>query len=151
MLSLTKAYWSSFDGEIAIFSGALVFAAAVTSTPEVQEVVSLLAYSLGANILISLTVLAIAIPASLGLHMVVPATITLTLFGPVMPSDLHVALLGLAALIGWAYGAMAALGSLAFLTACRAFSVSPTALAKGENMRFMASFICVACTLLLFI
>lgn len=151
MLSLTRSYWRNFDGEITIFTGALIFAVAVTSTPEIQQMVSLLAHSVGANALISLTILAIAIPASLGLHMVVPATITLTLFGPVMPSDLHVALLGLAALIGWAYGAMAALGSLAFLTACRAFSVSPTALAKGENMRFMAVFIGVTCTLFLFL
>ncbi|SDM25631.1 hypothetical protein SAMN05661010_03766 [Modicisalibacter muralis] len=151
MLNLTSTYWRDFDGEITIFSGALIFAVAVTSMPEVQQTVSLLAHSIGANALISLTVLAIVIPASLGLHMVVPATITLTLFGPVMPSDLHVAFLGLAALVGWAYGAMAALGSLAFLTACKAFSVSPTALAKGENMRFMAGFIFIACTLVLFL
>lgn len=151
MLRLTQGYWRDFDSEITIFTGALIFAVAVTSTPEVQEWVSMLAQGVGANALISLTVLAIAIPASLGLHMVVPATITLTLFGPVMPTELHVALLGIAALVGWAYGAMAALGSLAFLTACKAFAVSPAALARGENMRFMAVFIGIACTLVLFL
>lgn len=151
MLTLTRDYWRDFDSEITIFSGALVFAVAVTSMPEVREWISILAHGVGANALIALTLLAIAIPASLGLHMVVPATITLTLFGPVMPSELHVALLGVAALVGWAYGAMAALGSLAFLTACKAFAVSPAALAWGENMRFMAVFIGIACTLVLFL
>lgn len=149
MLAMTKGYWREFDGEITIFSGALIFAVAVTSTPAVQEMVSWLVEGAGANALIVLTALAIAIPASLGLHMVVPATITLTLFGPVMPSELHVAMLGIAALVGWAYGAMAALGSLAFLTACKAFDVSPVSLAKGENMRFMAVFIGVGCTLVM--
>lgn len=151
MLALTQGYWRDFDGEITIFSGALIFAVAVTSTPAVQEMVTWLANSVGANTLIALTALAIAIPASLGLHMVVPATITLTLFGPVMPNELHVALLGVAALVGWAYGAMAALGSLAFLTACKAFGVSPAALARGENMRFMGAFIGIVCTLVLFL
>ncbi|GHC28213.1 hypothetical protein GCM10008094_19990 [Aidingimonas halophila] len=151
MLTLTEGYWRDFDSEITIFSGALIFAVAVTSTPEVQEWVAMLAHSVGANGLIALTALVIAILATLGLHMVVPATITLTMFGPVMPTELHVALLGIAALVGWAYGAMAALGSLAFLTACKAFAVSPAALAKGENMRFMAVFIGIACTLMLFL
>jgi len=151
MLALTQRYWRDFDSEITIFSGALIFAIAVNTTPEVQDWVLMLAHNIGANALIALTVLVIAIPASLGLHMVVPATITLTLFGPVMPTELHVALLGIAALIGWAYGVITALGSLAFLTACKAFAVSPTALAKGENMRFMMVFIGVVCTLVLFL
>ncbi|SME90341.1 hypothetical protein SAMN06265365_101300 [Tistlia consotensis] len=133
------AAWRRFDAEIAIFVGSLVFAGVVTTIPEVREPVARLTELLGPGALIGATVLGIAVMASVGVHMVVTATILLTVFAPFMPDTPHLVLLGLAGLMGWAFGAMAAAGSLSFVAAVNILGVRARRLAFGPNLRFMAA------------
>jgi hypothetical protein len=139
MLSTTLATWRRFDAEIAVFVGSLVFAAVVTAMPEVRGLVARLAGLLGPGALIGATVIGIAVPATLGIHMVMTATILLTAFGPFMPDLPHLVLLGLAGLLGWSFGSMSASGSIAFLAAVNMLGVPARSLAFGANFRFMAA------------
>lgn len=138
MLGTILATCRRFDSEIAIFVGSLVFAAVVTAMPEVRGLVARLAGVLGPGALIGVTVIGIAVPATLGIHMVMTATILLTAFGPFMPDLPHLVLLGLAGLLGWSFGSMSASGSIAFLAAVNLLGVPVRALAFGANFRFMA-------------
>lgn len=138
MLSTILSSWRRFDAEIAIFVGSLIFGAVVTTIPEVREAVAGVTGVLGPGALIAATVLGIALLAALGVHMVVTATILLTVFAPFMPDLPHLVLLGLAALLGWAFGSMAASGSIAFLAAVSLLGVPARRLALGANLRFMA-------------
>lgn len=137
MTSITLDAWRRFDSEVAIFVGALVFASVITRVPEISEIVGQTVEMFGPGALIAIAMVGIAVPTALGLHMVVTVTILLTVFAPAMPDVLHLVLLGLSGLIGWAFGAMAALGSIGFLAATRIFDVSASRLALGSNFRFM--------------
>ncbi len=139
MISVTLDAWRRFDSEVSIFVGALVFASVITGVPEIASLVERVAGDFGPGALIAIAMVGIAVPTALGLHMVVTVTILLTVFAPAMPDSLHLVLLGLAGLLGWAFGAMAALGSIAFLAATRIFEVSAYRLALGSNFRFMTA------------
>ncbi|KZD12179.1 hypothetical protein [Oceanibaculum pacificum] len=125
------------DGETAVFVAALCFAAGVTATPEITEAIRRLAPVLGPEAMIVATLVGIAGVSSMGLHMVVPTTVLLTLFGPAMPDATHMTLLALAALIGWSFGAIASMGSISFLICAKLFEVPARRLAFGRNLRFM--------------
>lgn len=137
MAGMIRQTVGSFDNEIAVFVSALVFAAGVTATPEINAMSQQLVAALGPPAMIVATLLGIALFSSLGVHMVVPTTVLLTLFGPSMPDALHLALLALAGLLGWTFGTMSAMGSIAFLICANLFGVSARRLAFGQNLRFM--------------
>ena len=127
--------------ESAVFVAAMWFAAAITATPEVGQFVALLTPYLGAGAMIAVTLVVMIAVVSAGVHMMVPMTVLLTLFGPHMPDPLHLALLALAGLIGWAFGALAAMGSISFLVCAKLFEVSARQLAYGINLRLMLSIV----------
>ncbi len=145
MRDILLADWRRFDGEIAIFVGSLVFAGVVTSLPEVRALVGELTGVLGPGSLVGVTIVGIALPAALGVHMLVTATILLTAFAPVMPDAAHLVLLGLGGLLGWAFGSMSAAGSIAFLAAVTLLGVSARRLALGTNFRFMVAAMAALC------
>lgn len=130
--------WSYFDGEIAIFVASLCFASVVSSVGEVNEAVGAFAALTGPTALIILTAVLIVGFAMVGVHMVVTATLFVTVFSPLMQTDWQLVLLALAALLGWSFGTMVALGSLAYVAACKVLGVSRQKMAVGINLRFMS-------------
>lgn len=130
--------WRFFDGEIAVFVASLCFAAIVAQLPEVNRVVSDVATAAGPTALIVLTTILILGFAMIGVHMVVTATLFVTVFSPFMATDWQQVFLALAALLGWSFGTMVALGSLAFVAACKVLEVPAKQMATGINLRFMA-------------
>lgn len=152
MTKMIRQTVASFDNEIAVFMSALCFAAGVTATPEVNALIHHATEVLGPAALIVVSLAGIALVSSLGLHMAVPTSVFLTLFGPSMPDALHLAALGLAGLLGWAYGTMSAMGSLAFLICANLFGVPARRLAFGHNMYFMQGvFVLYAAAVLIFL
>jgi hypothetical protein len=69
--------------------------------------------------------------------MVVTATLFVTVFSPLMQTEWQVVLLALSSLLGWSFGTMAAIGSLAYVAACNILGVSTRKMAIGINLRFM--------------
>lgn len=137
MFRLVRQVAVNFDMESAVFVAAMWFAAAITATPEVGQFVEMLTPYLGAGAMIAVTLIVMVSVVSAGVHMMVPMTVLLTLFGPHMPDPLHLALLALAGLVGWAFGALAAMGSISFLVCAKLFEVSARQLAYGTNLRLM--------------
>jgi len=129
--------WRFFDGEIAVFVASLCFAAIVAELPEVNHFVSDLAAVTGPVTLIVLTTVLILGFAMIGVHMVVTATLFVTVFSPLMVTDWQQVFLALAALLGWSFGTMVALGSLAFVAACKVLEVPAKQIATGINLKFM--------------
>lgn len=136
MAKATRKALVGFDAEIAVFLSALLFAEAIRTTPEVAAFVGELAKDLGPSAMIVATLLAVGALSFFGLHMIVPTTVLLGLFGPAMPDATHLTLLGLAGLLGWAYGAMGAVGSIGFIACAKLFGVPARQLALGRNLRF---------------
>ncbi|AWB32840.1 hypothetical protein DBV39_02895 [Orrella marina] len=136
--------WRHFDGEIAVFVASLCFAQAVANVPAIELVVASLAGIMGPTALIILSLLMILLLAMVGVHMVVTATLFVTVFSPSMTSDVQSVFLALAALLGWSLGTMIAPGSLAFVTACRVLQVPSKKVALDINLIFSV------CSLLLF-
>ena len=132
-----RSSWSRFDGEIAIFVASLCFASAVSSIAEVNEIVAAFAAVTGPTALIILTAVLIVAFAMVGVHMVVTATLFVTVFSPLMQTEWQVVLLALSSLLGWSFGTMAAIGSLAYVAACNILGVSTRKMAIGINLRFM--------------
>lgn len=130
--------WRYFDGEIAIFVASLCFASALSSIAEVNQLVGAFAAQTGPTALIILTAVLIVGFALIGVHMVVTATLFVTVFSPLMQTDWQLVLLALAALLGWSFGTMVALGSLAYVAACKVLGVSTKQMAVGINLRFMS-------------
>lgn len=130
--------WRYFDGEVAVFVASLCFAAIIAQMPEVNQWVAHFATITGPTALIVLTALLIVSFAMVGVHMVVTATLFVTVFSPLMQTEWQQIFLALAALLGWSFGTMVALGSLAFVAACKVLAVAPKQVAAGINMRFMA-------------
>lgn len=130
--------WRFFDGEIAVFVASLCFAAIIAQIPEVNQWVATFAAVTGPTALIVLTALLIVGFAMIGVHMVVTATLFVTVFSPLMQTEWQQIFLALAALLGWSFGTMVALGSLAFVAACKVLAVAPREVAVGINLRFMA-------------
>jgi len=130
--------WRFFDGEIAVFVASLCFAAIVAQLPEVNRAVANVATFAGPTALIVLTTILILGFAMVGVHMVVTATLFVTVFSPFMATDWQQVFLALAALLGWSFGTMVALGSLAFVAACKVLEVPAKQMAIGINLRFMA-------------
>ena len=141
MFRLVRQVAVNFDMESAVFVAAMWFAAAITATPEVGQFVALLTPYLGPGAMIAVTLIVMISVVSAGVHMMVPMTVLLTLFGPHMPDPLHLALLALAGLIGWAFGALAAMGSISFLVCAKLFEVSARQLAYGTNLRLMLAIV----------
>jgi hypothetical protein len=133
-----RGAWRFFDGEVAVFVASLCFAAIVAEIPQVNHWVAEFAAITGPAVLIILTALLIVGLALVGVHMVVTATLFVTVFSPLMQTDWQHIFLALAALLGWAFGTMVALGSLAFVAACKVLAVAPRQVAVGINLRFMA-------------
>jgi hypothetical protein len=130
--------WRFFDGEVAVFVASLCFASIIAQIPAVNQWVAEFAAVTGPTALIVLTALLIVGFAMVGVHMVVTATLFVTVFSPLMQTEWQQIFLALAALLGWSFGTMVALGSLAFVAACKVLAVVPRQVAEGINLRFMA-------------
>lgn len=133
----TRIGWGRFDSEVAIFTSALVFAALTTSSPTVLGIFEHAAHLAGPATLVVTALASICVLAMIGVHMVVPAVIALSVLGPLMPDGPAMALLCLSVLLGWSFGAMTALGSISFLVATTIFRVPARRVAFGPNLLFM--------------
>lgn len=128
--------WRNYDAEIGVFVASLCFAQAVANVPAIELVVSGLAEMVGPTALIVLSLSMILLLAVVGVHMVVTATLFVTVFSPSMTSDVQSVLLALSALLGWSLGTMIAPGSLAFVTACKVLEVPAKKVALDINLKF---------------
>lgn len=137
MLRSTREGLTRYDGEVAVFLSALLFAGAVAEAPAVAALLREPLQGLGPSVLIVATGAGIVLCTFVGLHMVVSTSVLLGLFAPAMPDAVHVTALGLAALTGWGLGAMCGIGSVSFLTCARLFDVPARGLALGRNLRFI--------------
>ncbi|HSK40426.1 MAG TPA: hypothetical protein VK943_11735 [Arenibaculum sp.] len=133
----TRIGWGRFDSEVTIFTSALVFAALATSSPTVLGAFDHAAHLVGPATLAITAMASICVLTMIGIHMVVPAVIALSVFGPLMPDGTAVTLLCLGVLLGWSFGAMTALGSISFLVATTIFRVPARSVAFGPNLPFM--------------
>lgn len=142
-LRATRISWGRFDNEVAILTSALVFAALATDSRAVVETIDHAAHLAGPGVLVLASMATICLLSMIGVHMVVPAVVTLSVLGPLMPDSISALLLCLGVLIGWSFGAMTGLGSISFLVATKIFRVPPRRTAFGPNLRFMIG-LCLA-------
>ena len=136
-VAATRIGWGRFDSEVAIFASALVFAALVTRSPTVLGLADGMARLAGPDVLVVVAMAAICVLSAVGVHMVVPAVVALSVLGPLMPTVAAKTALSMGVLIGWSFGAMTALGSISFLVATSIFAVPARRIAFGPNLPFM--------------
>ncbi|WP_205648456.1 hypothetical protein [Acuticoccus kandeliae] len=126
-----------FD-EVAFFTCSIMLADIIAHSPGLVTLVSdTLAIHDPSFIHFALAAIAIAVACSLGIHMVVPASIALAIIGPQVQGVGQQLGFAIMVLFAWCFGAMVTMSSVVMLSTANAFQVPVRQLIRSPNMSLM--------------